>query len=258
MPGRWAILAVLIAAGCMGPATPGSTPRREPLAIRGHEQLLYVYGTPSGDPVIVSSGDGGWMHLAPHVAELLSTRGFFVIGFDVKAYLSSFTSQDTTLRAEEESGDYRVLAQFSTKATGRKPILIGVSEGAGLSVLAATDPNTKTDIKGVIGLGLPNVNELAWRWQDSLIYLTHRPPDEPRFNAEAIVSRVAPIPLAAVHSTHDEFVPLAEVKRVLESAHDPKRLWIVSASDHRFSDNVKEFDRQLMEAIAWVNEHSPR
>lgn len=258
MPKRWAILAALIVAGCSGPATNGSPPRRETVAIRGHSQSLYVYGTPSGDPIIVSSGDGGWIHLAPHVAEFLSARGFFVIGVDVKAYLSSFTSRESTLRADEEPGDYLVLAEFSTKATGRKPILIGASEGAGLSVLAATDPGTQAAIKGVIGLGLPNVNELAWRWQDMSIYLTHRVPDEPAFNTAAIVGRVAPIPLAAVHSTHDEFVPLTDVRRILERANDPKRLWIVNASNHRFSDNVKELDRQLLEAIAWVNERSPR
>ena len=43
-------------------------------------------------------------------------HGFFVIGFDVKAYLSGFTSRDSTLRTEEEPGDYRVLAEFATKA----------------------------------------------------------------------------------------------------------------------------------------------
>lgn len=219
---------------------------------------MYVYGSPRGDPVIVSSGDGGWIHLGPHVAEFLSARGFFVIGFDVKAYLSGFTTARSTLRTEEEPGDYRVLAQFAKQATGKRPILIGVSEGAGLSVLAATDPATKADITGVIGLGLPDLNELGWRWKDMLIYLTHRAPDEPAFSAAAIVDRVAPVPLAAIHSTHDEFVAVAEVERVLRGAKDPKRLWIVDASNHRFSDNLNEFDRQLLGAIAWVNEHTPR
>ena len=38
------------------------------------------------------------------------------------------------------------------KATGKKPILIGVSEGAGQdAVLAATDPDTKAAVTGVIG-----------------------------------------------------------------------------------------------------------
>ena len=125
-------------------------------------------------------------------------------------------------------------------------------------MLAATDPDTKAAITGVIGLGLPDLNELAWRWKDMLIYLTHSAPDEPAFSAAAIVDRVAPVPLAAIHSTHDEFVPVAEIGACSTRARDPKRLWIVNASNHRFSDNLEEFDRRLLEAIAWVNEHSPR
>jgi fermentation-respiration switch protein FrsA (DUF1100 family) len=231
---------------------------RETVAIRGHQQSLYIYGSPRGEPVIVSSGDGGWIHLGPHVAEVLAARGFFVIGFDVKIYLSTFTSERTTLRPEQEPADYRVLVDVARNATGRKPILIGVSEGAGLSLLAATDTATKADIAGVIGLGLPDLNELGWRWRDSLIYLTHRAPSEPSFSAAAVVDRVAPLPLAAIHSTHDEFVPVAEVERVLEAAKEPKRLWIVNASNHRFSDNLDDFDRQLLEAIAWVKANAPR
>jgi hypothetical protein len=46
------------------------------------------------------------------------------------------------------------------------------------------------------------------------------------------------------------------VQRVLFFAKDPKRLWVVKASDHRFSDNLAEFDRRLLEAIAWVTEHA--
>jgi hypothetical protein len=51
---------------------------------------------------------------------------------------------------------------------------------------------------------------------------------------------------------------LSDVRRVLNGARDPKRLWIVTASDHRFSDNLGEFDRILLDALAWVKEKSPR
>jgi hypothetical protein len=231
---------------------------RQTLSIRGHRQTLYLCGQPTGDPVVVSSGDGGWIHLAPHVAELLRANGYFVVGFDVRGYLASFTSGSTTLRPQDEPGDYRVLAEFAAKATGKKPILMGVSEGAGLSVLAATDPRTKAAITGVIGLGLPELSELGWHWKDAIIYVTKQTPHESTFSASAIVDRVAPLPLAAIQSTQDEFVPVAEVQRVLRNAKEPKRLWIVMASDHRFSDNLAEFDRRLLEAIAWVKQHSPR
>lgn len=256
-PGWWVACASMIAV-LAGPAAPARAQDRETVAIRGHQQSLYIYGSTRGDPVIVSSGDGGWMHLGPYVAEFLAARGFFVIGFDVKGYLSSFTSHRSTLRPEQEPADYRALTDIAKKTTGRKPILIGVSEGAGLSVLAATDAATKTQILGVIGLGLPDINELAWRWKDSLIYLTHEAPNEPSFSAAAIVDRVAPLPLGAIHSTHDEFVPIADVQRLLKAAHEPKRLWVVDASNHRFSDNLGDFDRRLLDAIAWVKANAPR
>ena len=116
----------------------------ETIEIRNHPQTLYLYGTRGGTPVIVSSGDGGWIHLGPHVAESLAANGFFVVGFDVKAYLESFTSGSVTLeRREDEPGDYECSPTSPARGTTRKPILIGVSEGAGLSVLAATDPPHK-------------------------------------------------------------------------------------------------------------------
>jgi alpha-beta hydrolase superfamily lysophospholipase len=248
----------LLTAVWIAPATSAQGQPRQVITIRGHEQTLYLYGSPTGDPIIVSSGDGGWMHLAPHVAQLLGAKGFFVVGFDARAYLSGFTSGTTTLRPEEVPGDYRELARLAARATGKKPILVGVSEGAGLSVLAATDSRTKAAIAGVIGLGLPDLNELGWRWKDSFIYLTHQVPNEPTISTAVIADKVAPLPLAGIHSTHDEFVPIAEVQNIFRHAGEPKQLWIVEAGNHRFSGNVAEFDRRLVEAIFWVSEHAPR
>jgi len=70
------------------------------------------------------------------------------------------------------------------------------------------------------------------------------------------VANVAPTPLAAIHSTHDEFVPLADIQNMVNRAAEPKRLWIVDASDHGFSNNLPEFDRRLLEAIAWINQNA--
>ena len=230
---------------------------KDTVSIRGHQQTVSIYGRRGGQPIVVSSGDGGWIHLGPRVAEYLASQGFFVVGFDARAYLESFTSGRATLKPADEPGDFKVLADWAAQGTSRKPILIGVSEGAGLSLLAATDPATKAAIAGVIGLGLPNTNELGWRWKDAVIYLTHGVPNEPTFSTAALADRVSPLPLAAIHSTRDEFVPLGDVQRVIDAAREPKRLWIIEASDHRFSDNMAELERRLLEAIAWVTGKSP-
>ena len=145
----WAAWAALMLIGVAGSLHAQTT---DALVLRGHRQTLRLYGRRgAGTPVIVASGDGGWMHLGPHVAEALAARGFFVVGFDAKAYLESFTSGVTTLRPEDEPTDFRVLADYAAQGTmDARPILIGVSEGAGLSVLAATDPQTRKAIAGVI------------------------------------------------------------------------------------------------------------
>ena len=204
---------------------------------------------------MISSGDGGWIHLGPHAAEVLAAHGFFVVGFDVKAYLSSFTSGRSVLDTHDEPGDYRVLTDLAVRATGRRPILVGVSAGAGLSVLAASDPATRQDIAGVLALGLPDATELGWRWRDAVIYLTHAAPNEPSFSVSSVIDRVAPLPLAVIQSSDDEFVPMAGVQRLMSCAREPKNLWIVRASNHRFSDNPAEFDARLIEAVRWILEH---
>jgi pimeloyl-ACP methyl ester carboxylesterase len=248
-------LPIGVLAGVLSLAGGMQTPQS--ILLRGHQQTIHIYGSPDGPPIIVSSGDGGWVHLGPHVAQVLADRGFYVVGFDVKAYLASFTSGHTTVGIEDEPSDYRVLVNLARNAKPRKPILVGISEGAGLSVLAASDPGTKAEILGVVGLGLPDMNELGWRFRDSLIYLTHRAPNEPSFSAASIVAGVAPLPFAAIHSTHDEFVPLSDIRNTMERAAEPKRLWIVQASDHRFSDNLAEFDQRLVEAVEWVRANGP-
>lgn len=244
-------VALAVAFAATGGAS-ADAPTQQILAIRGRDQVLRLSGPRNGRPVIVSSGDGGWIHLAPHVASVLAANGFFVVGFDVRAYLSGFTTHSSTLRAEEEPADYKRLIDFAAHETGQRPILVGVSEGAGLSVLAAADPEVKRSITGVIGLGMSDLTELGWRWEDAVIYLTHRTPHEPSFSVKAVVDRLAPIPLAAIHSTHDEFVPLNEARQLVERARPPKRLWVIRAGNHRFSDNLTEFDRTLIEAIGWT------
>jgi fermentation-respiration switch protein FrsA (DUF1100 family) len=248
-----AIVAVTLA---MPPTAAGQATAS--VVLRGRPQTVRLYGSRGATPVIVSSGDGGWTHLGPLVAEFLEGRGYFVVGFDVRAYLASFTSTVGTLSESDVQGDYRVLAGFASAGGGQRPLLVGVSEGAGLSVLAAADPQTRSAIAGVIGLGLPDINELGWRWRDAMIYLTHGVPNEPTFSTTALIGRASPAPVAAIHSTHDEFVPLAEVQRVLAAALEPHRLWVVDAANHRFSDNQPGLQRSLLEAIAWVQAHAER
>src|SRR4051812_45866022 len=128
----------------------------ETVSLRGHPQLLRLYGSRGAQPILLCSGDGGWIHLGPHAAEALASAGFFVVGFDVKSYLSGFTTSSGTLRAEDEPADFRALIEFARGGSALPPIIVGISEGAGLAVLAAAGPATRSRVRGLVALGLPD------------------------------------------------------------------------------------------------------
>jgi hypothetical protein len=84
---------------------------------------------------------------------------------------------------------------------------------------AATDPRTRDAIGGVLGLGLPDLNELGWRWRDAWIYLSHGTPNEALFSTAGLAAKVAPLPLAAIHATR-RVRALADVQRIVSAAHE--------------------------------------
>ncbi len=247
---------LLLYAAVLAPSLAGAETKAT-LRLRGQEQTLRLYGPRTGPPVVVSSGDGGWTHLGPDVAAFLETRGFFVVGFDCRHYLSSFTSGSTTLAPTDVPRDYRALLDYARLGRAEPVLLVGVSEGAGLSVLAASDPGLQASLRGVLALGLPDVNELGWRFFDSTIYVTHKTPNEPTFKAADYVPRLGTVPLAAIHATHDEFVPVEEAKRLMALPGGPKRLVILEAADHRFSDKQAELQKAMLEAVEWMRNPKP-
>jgi hypothetical protein len=244
---RYLLLSILL-----GMSTIAESAAQKNVVIRGKLQELHLYGEAGGMPVILSSGDLGWAGLAVHVAEFLSARGYYVIGFNSRLYLTSFTSRQGALQPKDVPGDYRVLVDQVGPAPVTRPVLAGISEGAGLSVLAATHPDLKGSILGVLALGLPDQNELGWKWQDSTIWLTKKAPDEPSFFVRDIIERVSPVPLAEIHSTHDEFLALDKAIAMFGLAGEPKRMWTIEASNHRFSDNRAELDKRILEAFEWI------
>ena len=149
-------------------------------------------------------------------------------------------------------GDFAALVDEAARGGSSPPILLGVSEGAALAVLAAASPAMKPKVAGVIALGLPEQAELGWRFRDSLIYVTKGVPNEPLFSTEDVVGKVAPVPLVAIHSTQDEYASVDVIERVMRRALEPKRLWLIEARNHRFGGSEQELNRKLLDAIAWI------
>ena len=199
------LMAVALFAGCVALSASGGSQ----VLLHGRAYPLHRSGPASLHVALVSSGDGGWIHLAPHIADVLAGWGWTVLGFDTRDYLSGGNGAGGALTPADIARDYGALIGQALPS-GTAVTLVGVSEGAGLSVIAAADPSVKPHVDGVVAIGLGDRNELAWHWADSVIYITKGVPNEPLFHASGYVPRVAPVPLAFVQSTRDEFVPPAE------------------------------------------------
>ncbi len=233
------------------------------IRIRGRMQSLVVYDPPPGVPkrpfqVIVTSGDIGWVGLPVDLAEYSRKLGFRTIGFNARAYLSSFTGKNEHLEEREIPGDYQVLVDWarSDRAFPRDVVVIGVSEGAGLSVLGMTRQSPLKGCIGVIALGMPIRTSLGWHWTDFPMWITKKDPREPQAETRAYLHDLK-VPLVMIHSTRDEWDPI-ESARALYSIHPgPKRFISVDAINHRFSDKVPEVMGHIERAFAWLQNPVP-
>ncbi|MGE5361808.1 MAG: alpha/beta hydrolase family protein [Bacteroidales bacterium] len=228
--------------------------------VRGKTLTLTVY-RPSGKvkgTVLMGSGDVGWVGLAVEMSEFLASQGYCAIGINVREYLAAFTSGRTTLTTKEPPLDYGQMAAFLRERNLLAPpvVVSGVSEGAALAVLAASAPANHQWIHGVLTMGLPPTAELGWRWSDFTSWLTKKDPDEPMFAPREFVPHVAPLPLCLIHSTKDEYVTAADIKVFDAAAREPKKLVLIDASNHRFTDRKPELKQQLMTCLMWIHENA--
>ncbi|SRR6266542_1989839 len=255
VPARLAVLIALLF------TTAARAAEKIDVPVRGRTLTLTVYrpanhAQPRGT-IFMASGDVGWVGLAVTMAEELSAQGYFVAGINVRQYLSSFTSGKSHLQPPDVPGDYLAFRDTlkQQRALARPVVLSGMSEGAALAVLAASDPKNHEWVDGVITMGIPPTAELAWRWTDMGAWITKRDSDEPSFAPLDVIATVSPVPLYMIQSSKDEYVPKAEYERLNATAREPKKLVLIDASNHRFTDRRPALRAAYAAGLAWIAQH---
>ena len=234
-----------------------TTEQRIDVPIRGKTLTVSAYraaGPQVRGTIIMGSGDVGWVGLAVDMSEYLSDRGYHVIGVNVRQYLGAFTVGKKTLTTAEPPLDYASLVEFlSARKLIVAPVIVsGVSEGAGLAVLAGALPANHAWVRGVMTMGLPPTAELGWRWTDFTSWITKKDSDEPMFMPKEFVPAIAPLPLCMIQSTKDEYVTEADYRLFERVAREPRRLVLINASNHRFTDRRTELQREVLGCLAWI------
>ena len=250
------VAAWLVAVPAAGRA---AAPDRESLnfPVRSQTLTLSIYrpaGTPKGT-IVMGSGDVGWVGLSVSMAEFLCDRGYVVVGLNSRQYLSAFTSGKQHLTVDEAPGDFGAMRELlaAQNLLFHPTILSGVSEGAAIAVLAASHERNHLWLDGVVTMGVPAVAELAWRWRDFTAWITKGDANEPSFSPLDYISRVAPLPLVMIQSTRDEYVSEIDYRRFEATARHPKKLVLIDANNHRFTNKQDELHVEMLSALAWIS-----
>jgi len=259
---RSVMLALMLTLVGLRPAVAAKvTEEKLDFPLRGKQMDLTLY-VPAAAPkgtIIMGSGDVGWVGLAVDLSKYLAPEGYVVVGVNVRQYLSAFTTSSGHLTPEQAQEDFSAMAGF-LKARGLLPrpvVVAGVSEGAALAVLVAAQPKNHTWIDGVMTMGLPASAEIAWRWSDFTTWITKKNAKEPSFEAKDYIAGVSPLPLWMIQSTKDEYVPKADYEMLDAAAREPKRLILIDASNHRFTDRIAELRQQVQAGLSWIRAQHP-
>ena len=250
----WGALLMAVAAG---PAAAGPGQKVD-FPLRGQTLSVKVYrpvGAPKGT-ILIGSGDVGWVGLSVSMSEYLSDRGYIVVGVNSRQYLSAFTDGKRHLEVHDPPADFAALRGLLERQGLLVPpvIVSGVSEGAALAVLAASDSRNHAWIDGVVTMGTPMVAALAWNWTDFTTWITKRDANQPSFSPADFIAHISPVPLVMLQSVTDEYVPEADYRALHATAKHPKRLVLIGASNHRFTDRQPELRAEMLNALAWIAE----
>ena len=226
------------------------------VTVRGQQQEVYYYpgaGQGTHQKVLFFPGNGGWRGFAITIAENLSSAGYDVYGVDTRHYLQSFTGS-TVLKTSEIASDFRDVARWMQQGAHDRVVVMGWSEGAGLGLAAASDPANHEIFAGVIAIGTPEYNILAWRWKDIGAEITKSLPNEPTFKSIDFMGTVSPLPLYVIASTADEYITPAATQALFNVAKEPKQLVMIKGGDHKYSGVTDEFFRKLKEGLTWIQQ----
>ena len=253
MSDRLALVAALMA-GCLAACAPeaklpsGAAPAHGDIVLNGHTLRLHFANRHSDDsrPLLVyATGDGGWHRKDLEAWHQLASWGYPAVGFDARDYVTHLGAAGGTTTPQRLAEDYSRIVDAARRALGlpasRLLVLVGMSRGADLAVVAAGAAPLHGQVGGVLAVALTREEEYA---------------DTPRLY-EYLAERVADLPVAVVQSTRDNYVPAAEARALIGPDTARRRLQAIDARNHSFAGARPELYRAMSDALDWIGAMLP-
>jgi pimeloyl-ACP methyl ester carboxylesterase len=225
--------------------------------LNGYGMTLHLTRRPqsSGRPLLVyATGDGGWHRKDLDVYRQLVSWDYSAVGFSSPEYLKHLGKSGTT-RPLPLARDFEALISFA-KANLDLPletpiILVGVSRGADLAVVAAGQGILRHELAGVVAVGLTKEEEYV-RWYERIA-------GRPRARVPTMLEiyeylpRLGPVPISVIQSTHDDYLPAAQARTLFGPDTDRRQLHPIESRNHSFTDARRELYDEIRASIAWID-----
>src|SRR4051794_9437173 len=212
-----AVLLALMFAGCAAKSAPVVV--RPPVADRtivlnDHAMRLHFAnpGTAGAMPLLVyATGDGGWHRKDLATYRQLVAFGNPVVGFDARDYVTHLGQlENATTTPARLAADYERIVEQARAALGLPAtypvVLVGVSRGAGLAVVAAGERAFRGMLSGVVAVALTREEEYV-KWVRRHALPGAQPREPVMVENYDYLPRLGDLPVAGSPSTHHRYLP---------------------------------------------------
>jgi fermentation-respiration switch protein FrsA (DUF1100 family) len=228
----------------------------------------------AGSPLLIyATGDRGWAGKDLDVYRHLVAWGYAVAGFDAHDYVTHLDVPAST----RHQGQHRQQTERGTTTPGRLArdyaaiiaaardglqlsrdvpvVLVGVSRGAGLSVAAAGQRAVRSELGGLVAVGLTKEEEYV-RWYRR-IGRRQRAQASEMLQVYEYLPRLGDLPLTVIQSTNDNYLPATSARALFGADTDSHRFIAVDARNHSFAGARAQLYEALQGALVSMTHGLP-
>jgi dienelactone hydrolase len=251
----WLVLLSLALPGCAANLPPSSRPFDGALSINARQLTVHFAneGAAAGRPLLVyTTGDAGWVRKDLAVYREMVSWGYPIAGISAPEYLAHLRGKTATT-PERVADDYLRIIAFAQARLHleRAPVvLVGVSRGAGLVVVAAGQAAVREKLGGVVAVALTKEEEHV-RWLGHLPAI-RRPAIPVIVELYEYLPLLGAMPVAVVQSTRDSYLPADAAARLFGPDTETRRFRPIDARNHTFGGARREMYDALKGSVEWI------
>jgi hypothetical protein len=245
--------AVLASSAC-GPTRAASPHAPKPfdrvLQLNAHPLTLHL--TPGVRPpdhlVVYATGDGGWRGKDRDVYAQLASWGYSAVGFSAPEYLKHLPGADGTTTPARLASDFAEIIDVGRTSLGvpvsSAVVLVGVSRGADLVVVAAGQPGLQPELGGVVAMALTREEEYVHRRRRPGVAL----------ELYTYLPQLRDVPLSVIQSTRDNYLPAESARELFGNDTATRTFHAIDARNHSFAGARPALYSALRASLAWVEQ----